>query len=105
MKSISCDIRIEGSDCFKGNDFVLLPDQVYSVVIDYPLSTPYIRKFNTGKNGAGFLRVVREVSKAYQHAYKNDDKYGIWGHDIGDLVLEGIKVNENTKTITLAVGS
>jgi len=36
---------------------------------------------------------------------ETDGKYGIWGHDIGDLWLEGIYYNPQTKTVTLSIGS
>ena len=35
---------------------------------------------------------------------KSDGPYGIWGHDIGDLVVEGVTVSDNGK-ITLSIGS
>jgi len=31
--------------------------------------------------------------------------YGIWGHDIGDLVIEGVSYNPDTKHISMFIGS
>jgi hypothetical protein len=37
--------------------------------------------------------------------HETNGKYGIWGHDLSDLCLEGIYYNKATGTVTLDIGS
>jgi hypothetical protein len=84
----------------------LPPNQIFNLEVDYPLSKPYPTfAIRTGKKGMTLDGILREVGKAYKKVYANTDKYGIWGHDIGDLHVEGIQVNFKTKHIYLSMGS
>jgi hypothetical protein len=56
----------------------------------------------------GTMRLVKEIGKSYQKIYKDantTNPYNVWGHDVGDLVIERINVDFLTKKIKLAVGS
>lgn len=70
----------------------------------------------------GFTRrqLVEQVAKTYRQIYEEekaskessplpedetDGKYRIWGHDISELVLEGMIYRPATKTIILQIGS
>lgn len=100
-----------------GKDEIVIPETKLTVIIDYPLSTSY--KFGIISKG-GFTRtqLINEISKHYYHLYDEEErtatiktvpqkdrkiynrnqtngKYGIWGHDIGDLVLDEIHVYKN----------
>jgi hypothetical protein len=102
-----------------GKDEIVIPETKLTVIIDYPLSTSY--KFELISNG-GFTRaqLITEISKHYYQLYDEEEKtatiktvplkdrkifnrnrtngkYGIWGHDLGDLVLDAIDVH---KTVT-----
>lgn len=117
MKSkniIKCNIRVEDSaDCFNG-DIYLPANRTYTLIIDYPLSNPYHKTIKT-KKGMGTAALIKEIGKAYNHVYKIDDTeckkndfeptFGVWGHGIEDLVIEGINVKHKRKLITLYVGS
>jgi len=53
--------------------------------LDYPLS----KKYN------GFIEsaecwwdVLSAICAAYKIIYKNEEYYGVWGHEIGDLMVE-----------------
>lgn len=93
------------------NEFQELPpNQSFQLIIDYPLSRPAIYKINTGKKGMGLSRLLKTIGKKYQQTYNREDAseegvYGIYGHSIDDLSIEGIKVNYKKKTIRLDVGS
>lgn len=104
MTSISCDIHVSSLRHFKG-DVILPPKKTYTLVISYPLSKPYKKQINTGKNGMGLGGLLVEIGKAYNEVYAKDDEYGVWGHDMEDLAIEGISINPKTNTITLSVGS
>lgn len=86
------------------------------LIIDYPLNKPV--EFIIKSSGKGFTKkqLVLEISKKYHEIYKaeessartktipvekreglinrneTDGKYGIWGHDIGDLDLSSAQV-------------
>lgn len=40
----------------------------------------------------------------FMNRHKTDGTYGIWGHDLGDLYLEGLQYNETTKKLYLSIG-
>lgn len=108
-QSIDLSVRITDLEEYWKGDFQKLPaNSTYELVIDYPLSFPAHYKINTGKNGMGLMALLRKIGKLYQKTYDLDSKcsaYNIYGHDIGDLNLAGIRVNHKTKTIKLDVDS
>ena len=121
--------RVDIKNLF-GKDEVVIPEAKVTVIIDYPLSNNY--KFQLTSN-KGFTRaqLINEISKQYYRLYdeeektatvktiplkdrkiynrnQTDGKYGIWGHDIGDLVLDEIHVYKNQNgevTLTLQLES
>ena len=96
-------------------DEVVIHDNKVTVIIDYPLTNEY--RFTLASN-TGFTRasLVKEISQAYYKIYQEEEatasvktipinertktynrnqtngKYGVWGHDIADLVLTYIIV-------------
>lgn len=82
-----------------------LPACPLKVRLTYPLTTyreitiePFMR--GTGKRKQGLLTVgyvlwciAREYRRIYSKA--NRKKYGVWGHGIGDLVFEGLKIHKD----------
>jgi hypothetical protein len=113
-----------------GKDEVVISEKELTVIIDYPLLTNY--KFElVSKNGFTRTQLIKEISKRYHQLYDEEEnsatiktvpleqrniynrnqtngKYGIWGHDIGDLVLDEIFVYKNALgkiTLTLQVDS
>ncbi len=100
-----------------GKDEVVIPETKLTVIIDYPVSS--ICKFELNSE-RGFTRaqLINEISRHYYQLYSEEEKttttktvplknrkiynrnqtngkYGIWGHDIGDLVLDQIDVYKN----------
>lgn len=73
------------------------------MAIDYPVEN-YVEfeiEFRT------LHELVDEIREAYQFVYKDADKgnpFGIWGHDIGDLRIEGIEIYPGN-VIDLMIGS
>jgi len=101
-----------------GEDEIVIPETKLTVIIDYPLSSSC--KFEL-ISPTGFTRaqVINEISKHYYQLYDEEEKtatiktiplkerkifnrnrtngkYGIWGHDIGDLVLDEVHVYKNS---------
>jgi hypothetical protein len=111
----------------KPDEVVLKANKTYKLIISYPVSTPYTVDINTGKKGLTRIKVIDLICKHYRKMYAEEDgsssmgdpghipgmlnrnisdgKYGIWGHDIGDLCLVNMYVNDNKKTIELGVDS
>lgn len=104
-QSIQVDVQVAMLDCFKGDLQQLPPNQTFELLIDYPLSKPAVYKIKTGQHGMGLGKLLQKIGEAYRKVYEEEDKYGVWGHYITDLAIEGIKVNYKTKKITLDVGS
>ncbi|WP_298121961.1 hypothetical protein [Flavobacterium sp.] len=97
-------------------DKVVITYSEIILIIDYPLNKPV--EFIIKSSGKGFTKkqLVLEISKKYHEIYKveessaktktipiekregiinrneTDGTYGIWGHDIGDLVLSSAEV-------------
>lgn len=92
----------------------LLADAEVKVLIDYPLTHHYFFPLSSGK-GFNRMQLAEEISRIYQQIYAEEEqtasiktlpltqrqmynrnttngKYGIWGHDLGDLVLTKISV-------------
>lgn len=73
--------------------------------IDYPLETKVEVKIPKAKNIADILVPIAYVYKNVIYAdAEKENKYGVWGHGIGDLYFEGIVINENGKS-ELFIGS
>lgn len=68
---------------------VVLPVGSYSLHIDYPLGeeTPFRKTFTVPVGGMTRRTLVNRIVKAYKYVYKNQRKYGIWGHRLSDLFL------------------
>lgn len=111
-------------------DDIIIQDSVITIMIDYPLANKYQFKL-VSKNGFTRAMLLREISKNYYKIYKEEEetatvkilppkerkiynrnetngKYGVWGHDIADLVLAGIlvyKTQNNRIVLSLNIES
>ena len=94
----------------------------YTLVIEYPLSTAFKKKFTT--KGMTRRELVTLICKSYKAIYDAEDKaagktenipgmfnrqtsagpYGIWGHCLGDLILHTATV-QKSGNITVGVDS
>ena len=118
--------REKGEPELDHNEKVLQGSKDYKLEIDYPLSRPCILDSRTPSVGVSRINFVEAVVQAYRDIYDAEDetskvkagnipgmfnrnttdgKYGIWGHDIGDLMLHTAYVDEETGIITLGVDS
>lgn len=109
---------------------VVIYDTAINVIIDYPVNNPY--KFHlTSSTGFTTAMLLKAISEHYYLLYAEEEKtatiktlpmkdrkmynrnetngkYGIWGHDIGDLLLDQSNVYRNDKgvvTLTLEIES
>ncbi len=104
-----------------GGDEIVLQETKALLIIDYPVAKPIEIEINAS-TVEGFRRagLVRRISSEYHRIYREeessaktktipieqregiinrnqtDGKYGIWGHDIDDLVLSAIIVHRSS---------
>ncbi len=111
-------------------DMVVIHDTAIQIIIDYPLNNPYTFRLSSA-SGFTSAMLLKAISKHYYLVYDEEEKtatiktlpmkkrkmynrnetngkYGIWGHDIGDLVLAEAIVYRNEHgqvTLTLEMES
>lgn len=73
-----------------------------TIHFDYPLSEETDITF-WSKNGFTRKKFYDCIVKGYKRIYAKEETYGIWGHDIGDLIVE--KVYKQGKKYYLYIGS
>lgn len=106
---------------------IIISENNITIIIDYPLTNEY--KFDLeSKNGFTREMLLIEISRHYYKLYDEEEKtatiktlpmekrtmhnrnetngkYGIWGHDMGDLVLTEIQIYKtSTGKIILTLG-
>jgi len=72
--------------------------ETITVRYDYPLScdVDIVFKHKGGWTRKQLFNVIQKgYVKVYQEHDSGKENYGIWGHDIGDLVLGGVWVKSN----------
>jgi len=80
------------------------------IQIDYPIQcNPRFRRSRKTWTGADVVNEVRTIYQKFIYkSHKSEHQYGVWGHDIGDLVVEGFSVRKRAgkpPLITLNIGS
>ena len=108
-----------------GADEKVILAHTITIEYDYPLSVKVQVKHH--KKG-GFTRkdIAKAIHKDYHDIYRKEDKavgkptghipgmlnrdfsdgtYGIWGHDIGDLVVECVNYSVKKRLVRLDIGS
>lgn len=95
-------------------DPVLQPSfaTVYNVRFTYPLTTPHVTVLRLRDNETmNRVQLARFIIAEYHKIYRIDrqtGEYGIWGHEIEDLVIEEVDVSlgsEGEGMIELSIGS
>ncbi|EFC40831.1 predicted protein [Naegleria gruberi] len=111
----------------------LIPNrQSITIEYDYPLSIPARKTFERPVNGFTQRQLVALICRGYKEIYEEEDgsssitaqpmrdqdpncslinrcstngKYGIWGHEIGDLMLHTLCYNSEHDIFTIEVDS
>ena len=103
---------------------VVIKDEEITMVITYPLSVEF-RLTLEKKGGFTRLDLFKSIYEAYKQIYeeeekdagdpgtydnlynrkKSEGKYGIWGHYIGDLVIESVTYNREKRELYMFIGS
>lgn len=99
---------------------IIIKKHIIEIKYDYPLSVSHKFKHHSN-NIKGFTRkeLSEQIMKHYKDIYKEEEEivgnpghipgmlnrrtsdgpHGIWGHDIGDLILHTIHVRDGTYTL------
>jgi hypothetical protein len=120
--------RPEDENVLKADE-VVIPDHRIKINFDYPLGNPAVFTF-TSSTGftrgqlielivSTYKRIYAEEEKSIQNApvipvekrrpllnrNQTDGKYAIYGHDLGDLYIEGITYYPDDRVVSLDIGS
>ncbi len=84
----------------RGHAEKYLPTRTYTIDLDYPLHTIARVKVYPYRNDIGHKHVtvgylLAMLGRAYKRIYREPDKFGVWGHGIGDLTFAKIAVRDN----------
>lgn len=115
--------QLSSAKIIKGDEKVILAHSI-TIEYDYPLS---VKVQFTHKRKGGWTRtaLARQIQKDYERIYLEEDvdvgptahipgmlnrdrshgPYGIWGHDIGDLVIERVSYSRRKRLVRLSIGS
>lgn len=98
----------------------VLKQGTYLLKITYPLNNPSVTKLRVPATGLSRAKLANIICKQYRKIYAEEDKtvghktgnidgmlnratsfgkYGIWGHNIGDLILHSAEVKDNIITV------
>jgi len=107
---------------------IVIADTSYTMTITYPLTNPLTKKFES-TNGFTRIQVLVNIISTYIDIYQAEAKttvkeiipetersmlknrnetngtYGIWGHDLSDLVIERLAYDPATQTLHMFIGS
>jgi hypothetical protein len=81
-----------------------LPAKV-SCILDYPLNSPVMFDIELGEDSWSAKDICNAIADKYSAIYSNPEGYGIWGHDMLDLVIEGLQYIPDKNLIYAEIGS
>ena len=108
-----------------GSDVMFKTKRPVTFIYDYPLNRT-ARIPHTVKSGKWTrTEVCRLIQRDYARIYRMEEKvtgdpgnipgmfnrlatngpFGIWGHSIGDLVIEGVTYNPKSRRLAMSIGS
>ena len=78
-----------------------------TIVFRYPLTRKARLKF---RSETGFTRaeIIECIRSGYRRIYaeeREESKWGIWGHEMGNLLIESVEVDDDTGIVNLGIGS
>lgn len=87
----------------KNGDKIVSKAKTLTIKLDYPFGNPPVFVYKR-KSKAWTLRdVLKRFIMAYNRAYRNEDKYQVWGHYLTDLTIDSITISSGK--VTCAVSS
>ena len=82
---------------------LVIKDEKISIQFDYPCDHLVFEYHH--KKGFTRRQLYKAIVRGYEKIFGNEEKYGVWGHQLDDLVIDGVKYNPKKKLVTLDVGS
>lgn len=85
----------------RGHAEKYLPTRTYTIDIDYPMDhmvarvTVYPYRNDRGHQHVTVGYLLAMLGRAYRRIYREPEKFGVWGHGIGDLTFARLDVNDN----------
>jgi len=90
----------------RGEDVVFRTKKPVTFVYDYPLNIECRRTHSATMDGKWTRnRVAKLVKKDYLYIYDHEDTFGVWGHNLSDLVIESCTYNSKNRTLRFGIGS
>jgi hypothetical protein len=85
---------------YRGHAEKYLPTRTYTIDIDYPMHmmarvTVYPYRNDRGHKHVTVGYLLAMLGRAYRRIYREPEKFGVWGHGIGDLTFAKIEVRDN----------
>jgi hypothetical protein len=74
-------------------------------LIDYPLEVPVLFTIEAGEEPWSLWDICCAYADQYVKIYEHPDRYGIWGHDLADLVIEGLIYYPQHQLVYAEIGS
>ncbi|HEY7154705.1 MAG TPA: hypothetical protein VH575_12155 [Gemmataceae bacterium] len=74
-------------------------------LIDYPLETPVLFTIEVGEEPWSLWDICCAFADQYAKIYETPESYGVWGHDITDLWIEGLAYYPKERLIYALMGS
>ena len=74
-------------------------------LIDYPVETPVLFTIEVGEEPWSLWDICCAFADQYAKIYETPQRYGVWGHDITDLWIEGLVYYPQERLIYALMGS
>ena len=103
------------------NEIIVAPNESMKLEIDYPLTNSFMTSLIKRKSGWTRRQIVEFIIKCYKKIYQVEEsklnkhetgnipgmynrkttngEYGIWGHEMGDLILHTLSGNDGCYTV------
>jgi hypothetical protein len=75
------------------------------VLLDYPFERPCLFTVEVGEEPWSVWDVCCAIADQYARIYEEPDRYGVEGHDLGDLWIEGLYYYPEKRLIYPHIGS
>jgi hypothetical protein len=95
------EVRVGDSISFESEG---LPTTVCGL-IDYPLERPCLFTIEIGEEPWSLWEICCAFADQYAKIYESPERYGVWGHDMTDLWIEGLTYYPKKRLIYALMGS
>ena len=117
-------LAVAGNDLLEEDNKIVITDEKIEIEFDYPLGKTVRFSYNK-KGGWKKNDIIKKIREGYRRIYKEEDEvvgktgnikgmwnrgfsngpYEIYGHHVGDLVIEMVSYDTKKKLVLLSIGS